>query len=109
MTLGEIKQIKALLGDFGSVGRRLPMPIGENVFIRTITHHYVGKIVAVSDEEVTLTACSWIADDGRFHEMLASGKFNEVEPYPADALVTINRGAFCDWTPWKHELPKAAK
>ena len=70
--------------------------IGKNYFIRTVTHHYTGKLVSVGEKELVLTQAAWIADDGRFAQAVASGEFNEVEPYPAEARVIIGRGALLD-------------
>ena len=70
--------------------------IGKNYFIRTVTHHYTGKLVSVGEKELVLTQAAWIADDGRFAQAVASGEFNEVEPYPAKAMVIIGRGALLD-------------
>jgi hypothetical protein len=78
-----------------------PYTIGP-VFIRTVTHHYTGRLVEVWPTELVLTDCAWIADDGRFSEAMASGKLNEVEPFP-DGRVVIGRGAILDchraWRP----------
>jgi hypothetical protein len=72
-----------------------PWQIGQNYFIRTVTHHYTGKLAEVHQLELVLTDVAWIADDGRFMQALAKGEFNEVEPYP-DGPVIIGRGAILD-------------
>lgn len=72
-----------------------PWQIGQNYFIRTVTHHYTGKLLAVHQLELVLTDAAWIADDGRFMQAVASGEFNEIEPYP-DGPVIIGRGAILD-------------
>ena len=74
-----------------------PWKVGENYFIRTVTHHYTGKLAAVHAQELVLTDAAWIADDGRFMQAVASGQFNEVEPYP-DGDVIIGRGSILDAT-----------
>jgi hypothetical protein len=79
----------------------------KNVFIRTVTHHYTGKLTHLSDGFVVLSNAAWIADDGRFNECLAKGTPNEVEPYPAEACVAI--GAIVDICHWGHELPRTVK
>ena len=73
-----------------------PYEIGANYFIRTVTHHYTGKLVAVGEKELVLVNAAWIADDGRFMQAVASGEFNEVEPYPEGKNVVIGRGAVLD-------------
>lgn len=107
LTLGQLDELKAVLG--GSPGRRLPMPVGKVVFVRTVTHHYVGRVAAVSEEEVALESASWVADDGRFSTAMSEGTLQEVEPYPPNRRVVLNRSSFCDWCEWPFELPTAAK
>lgn len=72
-----------------------PWQIGKNYFIRTVTHHYTGVLAEVHAMELVLTEAAWIADDGRFMQAVASGQFNEVEPFP-DGPVIIGRGAILD-------------
>lgn len=86
-----------------------PNRLGNKVFIRSVTHHYTGLIVGVSKDEILLKDAAWIADNGRFSAALASGQFNEVEPYPADAIVAVARGAVLDTSDWKHDLPRTVK
>jgi len=73
-----------------------PWKIGANYFIRTVTHHYTGKLVAVYATELVFVDAAWIADDGRFTQAMAGGEFAEVEPWPADVEVIIGRGAILD-------------
>lgn len=81
--------------------------IGKNVFVRTVTHHYTGKLVAAGDGFLTLDDAAWIADDGRFADALAKGNLNEIEPYPGRCLVGI--GAVLDLSEWLHDLPRTQK
>jgi hypothetical protein len=112
LTLGQIRAIQAL--SFGVPAAASPPPIvaypyhvGDAVFIRTVTYHYTGKIVAITPGEIVLAEAAWIADSGRFHVALATGTLSEVEPYPAG--VVLSRGAIVDVSPWAHPLPRAAK
>lgn len=82
--------------------------IGKNYFIRTVTHHYTGKLVGVTDKELILEGVAWIADDGRFAEALKTGDFSEVEPYP-DGKVILGRGALLDASVYPFELPRKVK
>ena len=82
---------------------------GEKVFIRSVTHHYTGRVVEVTADEIVLTEAAWIADDGRFANALANGTLSEVEPFPPDAPVRIGRGAIVEWTLWGHDLPTEQK
>ena len=71
---------------------------GKNVFIRTVTYHYTGRVIEVTAASITLVDAAWIADDGRFNEAMQSGEFSEVEPYPVGREVTINLGSLIDIT-----------
>ena len=86
-----------------------PYKVGENYFIRTVTFHYTGKLVAVFDQEIVLSSASWIPDDGRFSDALKTGNFNEVEPYPTDEDVIIGRGSIVDATVFNCPLPDKQK
>ena len=85
-----------------------PRRVGNAVFIRTVTMHYTGKIVAVSKDEILLVDAAWIADSGRFGVALATGALNEVEPYP-DGVVSVAAGGIIDVCDWRHPLPRTAK
>ena len=84
-----------------------PWKTGEKYFIRTVTMHLVGKLIAVTDKELLLENASWIADSGRFHDALKSGKFDEVEPFINDVIV--NQTSVIDATIFDHELPQCQK
>lgn len=73
-----------------------PFEVGKNYFIRTVTHHHTGKLVAVFPTELVLENACWIADDGRFTQALQKGEFNEVETFPTGALVIVGRGSIVD-------------
>jgi len=77
--------------------------IGQSYFVRTVTHHVLGRLDAVDDHELWMSDVSWIADDGRFHEFLRDGRAGEVEPAPAGP-VAVGRGAIIDAYVWQHEL-----
>lgn len=82
--------------------------LGANYFIRTVTHHLTGKLIAVTDHELWLQNAAWIADDGRFHECLKNGTPSEVEPAP-DGPVAVGRGSLIDAYLWSHDLPREVK
>lgn len=81
--------------------------IGENVFVRTVTHHYTGRLADLGGGFLRLEEAAWIADDGRFATALATGTLNEVEPYPAGCYVSV--GAIVDLCRWNHDLPRTQK
>lgn len=70
--------------------------LGENYFIRTVTFHLTGRLVKVGEKELILVNASWIPDDGRFAQAVATGEFAEVEPYPHDMEVIVGRGSVID-------------
>lgn len=70
--------------------------VGKNYFIRTVTHHHTGELVAVGTFEIVLRNAAWIADDGRLTQALEKSEFNEVEMFPVDSLVLIGRGSIID-------------
>jgi len=77
--------------------------IGQSYFIRTITMHTIGSIVAINDKELLLKNAAWIADSGRFHDALKDGKLSEVEPFIDEVI--ISRESIIDATKWNHKLP----
>jgi hypothetical protein len=88
-------------------GRLLDAYLGAAVFVRTVTHHYTGRLIAADETFMQLDAAAWIADDGRFADALADGVLSEVEPYPDSCLVAL--GAVLDVSPWLHDLPLEQK
>jgi len=80
--------------------------IGKKVFIRTVTNYYTGILVS-TEGYLHLQEASWIADTGRFATALATGQFNEVEPYLGDCWV--GAGALVDISEWLHDLPRTQK
>lgn len=81
--------------------------VGEKVFIRTVTHHLTGRIVAINGPFLTLEDAAWIADDGRFSDAINKGELSEVEP--VDVPVRVNTESFIDVFEWKHDLPRVRK
>lgn len=84
-----------------------PLAVGNAVMIRTVTHYYTGRIVALSRDEIVLAEAAWIADTGRYSVALETGTLSEVEPYPG--LVSVSRGAVVDACAWAHPLPRARR
>ena len=85
-----------------------PYEIGENYFIRTVTHYFTGALLWVGNQELLLENVSWIADTGRFSNALKEGNLNEIEPYP-EGHVIIGRGSIIDATPWKFGIVMVQK
>lgn len=70
--------------------------VGKIYFIRTVTHHYIGRLRSVGPHELILVDAAWIPDDGRFTQAMETGDFNEVEMYPPGRQVIIGRAAILD-------------
>jgi hypothetical protein len=110
MTLGELREIASLFNNsVPATSQYSPWEVGENYFIRTVTHHFTGKLVEVHAGELVLEQAAWIADDGRFADAVSRGAFNEVEPFPAAARVIVNRGSLVDALKITFKLPCSQK
>ena len=105
LTIGELKSLRGLLGD--GIPEH-PYPVGQNVFIRTVTMHYTGHLDRVTAGELVLTDASWIADSGRFHVALMNGDLCEVEPFPTGEVI-VPRSGVIDVCRWHHALPRSAQ
>jgi hypothetical protein len=81
--------------------------INQNVFVRTVTQYFTGRLLEVEDGFLRLEDAAWIADTGRFSSALTTGKLNEVEPYPGDVFVALS--AVVDVCAWQHELPRQVR
>ena len=79
--------------------------IGKLYLILTVTRYYVGRLVHVGEQELTIEDAAWVADTGRFGEALSGGKLSEVEPYP-DGPVLIGRGSIVDASLWHGEAQR---
>jgi len=113
LTIAQAKQLAAMLGGIiaSPSTKRIPIAVGSKVFVRTVTHHYTGLVIACTEEELQLKEAAWIADDGRFGTSLKAFEFSEVEPYPAELHPILNRGSFIDCVvvPDGYALPRVQK
>jgi len=109
LTIKEAREIAALFGNQNQSTSSHPYQIGKGYFIRTVTHHFTGRLVAVYPQELVLEDAAWIADDGRFAQAVSEGKFNEVEPYPDDSKVVIGRDSIIDAVIFDCKLPRSQK
>jgi hypothetical protein len=89
--------------------KMMPYKIGRNIFIRTVTMIYTGKLAEVYDDELIIVEAAWIADTGRYSQAIATGNFDEVEPYPDNAEVIVNRKAIVDAFHVDWKLPRTQK
>ena len=83
------------------------LQVGKSYLIRTVTMHYTGRLVSVTDTDIVLEEAAWIADTGRYSEALQSGSLSEVEPYPN--RVVVSRAVIVDAAEWVHALPREVK
>lgn len=88
-------------------GKSHSFEIGKCYLIRTVTMHYTGRLVSVTDSDIVLTDAAWIADTGRYSNSLHEGSLSEVEPYPG--LVVVSRFAIVDFAVWNFPLPREQK
>ena len=105
LTIGQVKEIQSLLGS--SRASEHSLPVGEKVIVRTVTHYYTGRLAAVTATDIVLEDAAWIADTGRWADVLQSGCPNEVEPF-LDPVI-VSRGAIVDVTLWRNELLRTQK
>lgn len=106
LTIGQLKELAGMLEGYMSRGNTpVPhhYPVGEHVFIRTVTYFTVGLLVAVTDQELVLENASWVAETKRFADSLKDGVVEENEPFP-DGRVLVGRGAVIDCCLWPHNL-----
>ncbi len=83
---------------------------GQKVYIRTVTHHQVGEIVAIEtvgqQNFVVLKNASWIADSGRWADALKLGFGSDAEIEPCPGTILVNLGSVIDIFAWEHDLPE---
>ena len=86
--------------------------VGKNVLCLSQTSHYwLGRVTSVDATHLYLEDASWIADLGRHHAALGTGKPDdhaEVEPHPDGSVmaVPIQGTVVIDW---RHDLWRAVK
>ena len=103
LSLSDLKELVCGCKEHATTSLR----IGEQYLIRTVTHYFTGRVVAITDSDIVLEDGAWIADTGRFADARSSGSLNEVEPYPGQAI--IFRSAMIDAAVWPHKLPRDQK
>lgn len=110
LTVREIREIAKLAGGGCRRAKKkppLPFKVGDSILVRTVTMIQLGMVAEIGRDFLVLEGGGWVADTGRFSEMLATGKINEYEKVPSWMLV--GRGAICDVFPWPHPLPRETK
>ena len=88
----------------GTGPESMNLVLGEKVFVRTVTDHWVGRIAGIyGPYTVGLTEAAWIAESGRLHVFVRDGKAEGME---VEVVGTIKRVQYLAILPWKHELFK---
>lgn len=105
LTLDETREL--LRGGITGQPSGTSLVIGKCYLIRTVTHYYTGRLIAITDTDLVLEDAAWIADTGRFHDCLKNGTYNEVEPFVEPCIVF--RGGLIDATEIKSQLPRSQK
>jgi|SRR5882672_3034279 len=81
--------------------------IGTSYHIRTVTDHWIGRVVSVDEKFVNLDKCSWIPQTGRFNEFV-SGKITPAEvEYIGEYSVKMD--VIAGKLVWKNPLPTSSK
>ena len=80
--------------------------IGKSFFFRTLTYHWVGRVIKKVGSLFQLEDASWVADSGRFMNAIKDGTLSEVEPV---GTVFLNIESCTDIIPWNHPLPNSQK
>ena len=107
LTLAQIKELSKIACCDNDKQSAHPYAVGNKYLIRTVTHYYSGRIVAIYTHELVLEDAAWIPDTGRLGDCLKDGKFNEIEPIPGRLI--IGRGAIVDCIAWEFDLPRIKK
>ena len=101
--MGENNEAQTLKSD-------CPVEVGKAYFFRTVTHIELGRVVKVVGKFAFLEDSGWVADTGRYSELLKTGEFDdqaEFEPYPG--LTAVNIDSMINFVPWPHKLPRDQK
>lgn len=75
--------------------------VGQSYLVHTHLGIWLGRIAAMSIDEVVLDACSWVADQGRMGACVRTGSISESE-FVGDGVI-VPRNAIK--VPWRHALP----
>ena len=105
MTIGQFKELSAAMNQ--SKKRAVPFKVGDKLFIRTVTLYYTGEVKEIIGSWIVLKNAAWIADTGRFHDFLTTGKCNEYEGFPLDVKIPMD--SVIDITEWSHKLFEGQK
>lgn len=104
LTIGDARELSKLFGarPFCDQGKH-SFKIGTCYLIRTVTYHFIGKLVAITDTDMVLDDVCWLADSGKFSKALEIGSVDEAEAVPDGHVIC--RGGIIDAAIWLHKVP----
>lgn len=111
MNIETLKQVVNLLESSSNGGASVGSVLkeGKKYYIRTVTHHQVGKCLGIefigSTPFVLLEKASWVADSGRWSDALKDGFKDNAEIEPCPGVVRVNVTSIIDVFDWEHDLP----
>lgn len=82
---------------------------GKGYLIRTVTMIYTGEFIRFDGDHIIIKNAAWIPETERWADSVKDGKFSEVEPYPDDSEVAVNRQACLDIVQVDWKLPREQK
>jgi len=83
--------------------------VGKSYFLRTVTTYFVGRLIAIKGTDLVFEDGAWVASTGRFSDAVATGKFNEVEPWPKGSRQFVNKSSYVDAFEFTFALPLEKK
>lgn len=71
--------------------------IGQAYFVRTLSDHWVGRVVAQLPFTLVLEEAAWVASSGRLHEFMAHGQAAGMEVEYVGTVQVTNAVAVLPW------------
>ena len=105
ITIGQFKELSDLFNK--GKPKQVPFKVGDNLFIRTVTLYYIGKVKEILGSWIVLEDATWVADTGRFHDFLKEYKCNEYEGFINDVKIPMD--SIIDVTAWNGPLFRGQK
>ena len=82
---------------------------GKSYLVRTVTMIYTGEFVRLDGDFIIMNNVAWIPETKRWADTVKDGVFEEVEPYPDNSEVAINKQACLDIVMVNWKLPREQK
>ncbi len=77
---------------------------GQAYYVETFGKAWVGRVCDATETEVVLENAAWVADTGRYHTFLSTGRSEQVEVEPTTQRVTIPLAYVSSKMDWPHPL-----